>query len=124
MAFRSSEYLQRNEYVRFQLDDVKRAPANNQRQEKNGYRFRINNRSSFFDWYNGYFEVRFELQKLADGAGYAAADRITVTNGFQSHKTSYDKISRQNILRHRQSSQRDFFQKPFGIFRRLFKIGW
>ena len=71
MAFRRSEYLQRNEYVRFQLDDVIRAPGNNQHQEKT-------------DWDNGYFEVRFQLQKIADGAGYAAADRITIINGAHS----------------------------------------
>ena len=53
MAFRSSENLQRNEYVRFQLDDAIRAPANNQRLEKNGYKFTVNDGSSFFDWYNG-----------------------------------------------------------------------
>ena len=52
--------------------------------KKTGYKFTINDRTSFFDWYNGYFEVRFQLQKLADGAGYAAADRITVTNGSHS----------------------------------------
>ena len=34
MAFRSNEYLQRNELVRFQLDDVIRAPANGQHQTK------------------------------------------------------------------------------------------
>ena len=39
MAFRTSELLQRNELVRFQLDDVIRAPGNGQHQEKNGYRF-------------------------------------------------------------------------------------
>ena len=42
MAFRSSEYLQRNELVRFQLEDVIRASANNQHQTKNGYKFTIN----------------------------------------------------------------------------------
>ena len=84
MAFRSSEYLQRNEFVRFQLDDVIKAPGNNHHQEKYGYKFTINDRSSFFDWYNGYFEVRFQLQKLADGASYAAADRITIINGAYS----------------------------------------
>ena len=30
MAFRSSEYLQRNELVRYQLDDVIRLPGNTQ----------------------------------------------------------------------------------------------
>ena len=37
-----------------------------------------------FDFYNGYFEVTKELQKRADGAGYAAADRITLINGSHS----------------------------------------
>ena len=34
MAFRSSEYLQRNELVRYQLDDVIRSPGNNQLKSK------------------------------------------------------------------------------------------
>ena len=84
MAFRSREYLQRNELVRYQLDDVIRSPGNNQHQVKNGYKFTINDRSSFYDWYNAYFEVQFQLQVLADGNGYAAASRITVINGSHS----------------------------------------
>ena len=69
MAFRTSEYLQRYELVRYQLDDVIRIPANPQHQQKSGYKFTINDRSSFYDWYNVYFEVQFQLQALADGAG-------------------------------------------------------
>ena len=84
MAFRSPEYLQRNELVRYQLDDTIRLPANTQHQVKNGYKFTINDRSSFYDWYNAYFEVQFQLQKLANGNGYADADRITVINGSHS----------------------------------------
>ena len=84
MAFRSSENLEKYERVKIILDDVIRAPANNQHQEKKGYKFTINDRSSFFDWYNACFEVRYKLEKLADGAGYAAADRITVINGSHS----------------------------------------
>ena len=38
----------------------------------------------FFDWYNAYFEVQFQLQKLVDGAGYAAANMISVINGSHS----------------------------------------
>lgn len=83
MAFRSNEYLQRNEFVRFQLDDVIRTPANGQHQVKNGYKFTINDRSSFYDWYNAYFEVQFQVQKLADGTAYGA-DRVTVINGSHS----------------------------------------
>ena len=83
MSFGASEYLQRNELVRFQLDDVIRAPANSQHQAKNGYRFTINDRSAFYNWYNAYFEVQFQVQKLADGSAYGA-DRITVINGAHS----------------------------------------
>ena len=83
MSFRTSEFLQRNELVRFQLDDVIRAPANGQHQTKNGYKFTINDRSSFYDWYNAYFEVQFQVQKLDDGAAYGA-DRVTVINGSNS----------------------------------------
>ena len=83
-AFRSSDYLQGNVLVRYQLDDVIRSPGNNQHQIKNGCKFTINDRSSFYDWYNAYFEVQFQFQKLAEGAGYVAADRITVINGAHS----------------------------------------
>ena len=83
MSFRTSEFLQRNELVRFQLDDVIRAPANGQHQTKNGYKFTINDRSSFYDWNSAYFEVQFQVQKLADGAAYGA-DRVTVINGSHS----------------------------------------
>ena len=80
MAFRSNEYLQRNELVRFQLDDVIRAPANNQHQVKNGYKFTINDCSSFYDWYNAYFEIQFQVQKTANGGAYANGDRVTIIN--------------------------------------------
>ena len=83
MSFRTSEFLLRNELVRFQLDDVIRAPADGQHQAKNGYKFVINDRSSLYDWYNAYFEVQFKVQKLADGAAYDA-DRVTVINGSHS----------------------------------------
>ena len=83
MSFRTSENLQRYEFVRFHLDNVIEQPANNQAQKKNGYRFTINDRSTF-DFFNGYFEVTKELQNIADGTGYAEAARITIINGSHS----------------------------------------
>ena len=83
MAFRTSEYLQRYELVRYQLDDVIRIPAPTQHQIKNGYKFTINDRSAFYDWYNAYFEVQFQLQKTLDGST-TGTDRITVINGAHS----------------------------------------
>ena len=84
MSFRSSDFLQRYELTRFQLDDVIRAPAPTQHQTKGGYKFTINDRSSFYDWYNAYFEIRFRLNKSADGAPYVDANRIAIINGAHS----------------------------------------
>ena len=68
MTFRSPENVQRNELVRFQLQDNLRTDVNNdQEQQKRGYKFLVNDRSSFFDWYNAFFEVQFKLDLKADG---------------------------------------------------------
>ena len=106
MAFRSNELLQRNDLVRYQLDDVLRTPGNNQHPIKSGYKFTINDRSAFYDWHNAFFEVQCQLQKLADGTHYDA-DRITVINGSHSlirhlmiksaDKIVYDTDSLQNV---------------------------
>ena len=74
------------EMNRFQLDDVIRMPADTKHQAKNGYKFTIYDRSNFYDWYNAYFEIQFQLQKLANGGAYTVADgdRITVINGSHS----------------------------------------
>ena len=84
MAFRTSKYLQRNELVRYQLENVISIPANGQYQQKTGYKFTINDRSSFYDWYNAYFEVQFQLQVWADGTGVPNATCATVINGAHS----------------------------------------
>ena len=70
--------------VKFSLDNIIAQPGNNDSQKKTGYKFTITDRSTFFDYFNGYFEVTKELQKKADGAGFAAADRITIINGAHS----------------------------------------
>ena len=77
--------MQRNELVRFQTDDIVRYNniPNNQHQQKNGYKFTINDRSAFYDWYNAYFEIQFQLQLSADGAAINA-QRATVINGSHS----------------------------------------
>ena len=70
--------------VRFSLDNIIEQPGNNNEQKKTGYKFTITDRSTFFDYFNGYFEVTKELQKKADGTGFAAADRISIINGAHS----------------------------------------
>ena len=84
MTFRISDKLQRYEMVRFSLDNIIEQPGNNTYQKKTGYKFTITDRSTLFDYFNGYFEVTKELQKKADGTGFAAADRISMINGSHS----------------------------------------
>ena len=83
MAFRSPENVQRNELVRFDLESVIRAPVNTQEQEKIGYKFTVENRGNFFDWYNAFFEIQFKMDLRADG-GNNADQLSTVINGSHS----------------------------------------
>ena len=83
MAFRSPENVQRNELVRFQLESNIRAPAGGAEQQKNGYKFTVNDRGTFYDWYNAFFELRFKIDLKADGGDNADA-ASTVINGSHS----------------------------------------
>ena len=83
MTFRSPENFQRNELVRFQLESNIRAPTNAAEQQKQGYKFVINDRGTFFDWFNAFFEVRFKLDLKANG-GDNADTRTTIINGSHS----------------------------------------
>jgi len=83
MAFRSPENVQRNELVRFDLESVIRAPGNTREQEKNGYKFTVENRGNFFDWFNAFFEIQFKMDLKADG-GDNADQLSTVINGSHS----------------------------------------
>ena len=83
MAFRSPENVQRNELIRFQLQDNIRAPANGQEQLKKNYKFVVTDRSSFYDWYNAFFEVQFKLDLKANGGDIADA-ATTIINGSHS----------------------------------------
>lgn len=42
--------------------------------------FTRNDRSVLYDSYNAYFEVQFQVQKVADSTGYGGTDTITVIN--------------------------------------------
>ena len=83
MTFRSPENVQRNELVRFQLQDNLRTPNAGQEQQKRGYKFLVNDRSSFYDWYNAFFEAQFQLDLKADEGEIADTD-VTMINGSHS----------------------------------------
>ena len=85
--FRSNQYCSRYEETAIQLDTPLIFPGDNARQNKNGYQFTINDRSSYFDWFNGFFEVKFVVNQLDGGGGYdgsAADKRATMINGSTS----------------------------------------
>ena len=83
--FRSKKYCERYEMTPIQLDTpLISVLGNNVKQQKSGYHFTINDRSSYFDWFNGYFEVDFKVTKLADGATYVEANQIALINNAAS----------------------------------------
>ena len=84
MAFRTPKNVQRNELVRFQLESNIRAPANTQEQQKKTYKFIINDRGTFYDWFNAFFEVRFKLDLKANGGNIANTTNTTIINGSHS----------------------------------------
>ena len=100
MSFRSSENLQRYEYVRFHLDNVIKQPANNQSKKKTGYRFTINDRSTMFDFFNGYFEVTKELQKKGRRCWICCSRSDHYDKRIsQSYQAYGDKIVREDCVR-------------------------
>ena len=65
--FRSPEYCDRHEYIPIQLDTPITTPEPGVAQRKNGYQFTTNDRSSYFDWFNAYFEVDFSFLIFTQG---------------------------------------------------------
>ena len=81
--FRSLEYCDRYEYTPIQLDTPIATLGAGVAQRKNGYQFTINDRSSYFDWLNAYFEVDFKVVQTANGE-YLASTRIAMINDAAS----------------------------------------
>ena len=75
--FRSPKYCDHYEDIPIQLDTPITTPRAGVAQRKNGYQFTISDRSSYFDWFNAYFEVDFKVVQDAN-AEYLAATRIAM----------------------------------------------
>ena len=54
-----------------------------QSNKKNSYKFTVNDRDTFYDWFNAFFEVRFNLDLKANG-GDNADTRTTIINDAHS----------------------------------------
>jgi len=78
--FRAPRYLEKTEYIQFNLDTPLTFPGNGQHQVKTGKRFFVRDRNSVYDWYNAYFRVNFNFQTLADGANVAGDTRSAPIN--------------------------------------------
>ena len=59
-------------------------PGNNANQRKDDYTFLMNDRSSFFLWYNAYLGITFKVKKFADGGDYVADNAVAMINGAAS----------------------------------------
>ena len=81
--FRSPEYCDRYEDIPIQLNTPITTPGAGVAQRKNGYQFTINDRPSYFDWFNAYFEVALRVVQEAN-AEYLAAVRIAMINDAAS----------------------------------------
>ena len=97
--FRCPDYCDHYEYIPIHVDTPITTPGANVAQRKNGYQFTINDRSSYFDWFNAYCEVDFRVVQEAN-AEYLAAVRIAMSTDAasliadlqvkQNGKTVYD----------------------------------
>ena len=55
--FRSNQYCSRYEETPIQLDThIIIIPGDRVNQNKSGYQYTVNDRSSYFDWFNGFFK--------------------------------------------------------------------
>ena len=79
--FRTPPYLEKTTYIRVDLDTAFPFPGNGQTQKKSGYKFTLKDRDNFYDWYNAYFRVDFDLEAKADGANIDADTRSAPING-------------------------------------------
>ena len=84
--FRGNQYCSKYEETPIQLDTPLISPGNNASQNKSGYQFTINDRSSHFDWFNRFFEVKFSVNQIDVGGGYdgSVGKIATVINGSTS----------------------------------------
>ena len=90
--FRINQHCSRYEETPIQLDTPIIISVDKINQNKSGYQFTVNDKSSYFDWFNGFSEVKFSV-KIIDSidcftaAGDEAAVRkttATLINGSTS----------------------------------------
>ena len=79
--FRTPQFLKRSEDIRIECEKQLVAPGNDQTQEKGGYKFVMEDRNHFFDWYKAYFLVHFKFEANANGGNIVADTESAPING-------------------------------------------
>ena len=79
--FRVQPYLEKRKYIQFNLQDSIVLPGNGEFQEKNRYKFNVNDRDNFYDWYKASFLVDFKFEAKANGAIIDADTESVPMNG-------------------------------------------
>ena len=85
--FRKQEYTEKVEYIPYTPEKFfNENPGNDKPQEKSNIRFYVDstNEVSPNDWYNSYFKVHFKINKLTNGANFAAADLLSLAGDAYS----------------------------------------
>ena len=78
--FRTPRYLEKVDYIQFNLDTLLTLPGNDQHQRKSGQKFSVKDRDNGYYWYNTYFHVDFTFEALADGANVPGDTRSAPIN--------------------------------------------
>ena len=73
--------IEKTTHIRVDLDTALTFPGNNNTQKKIGYKFALKDRDNFYDWYNAYFRVDFDLEATANGDDIAEDTRSAPING-------------------------------------------
>ena len=122
--FRTPPYLEKTTYIRVDLDTALTFPGNEQTQKKSGYKFTSKDRDNFYDWYNGYFRVDFDLEATVNGANIDENTRSAPINGsFSLIKNLIVRSSGKNYTR-RIIFTRLFSSKTCLTFRMIFREVW
>ena len=91
--FRSQPYLEETKYEQIGLDTAIEFPGNNQFQKKTNYKFNVNDRDNFYDWYNAFIRADFKFEVKANGNNVAADTESAPINGSFSLIKSLKVIS-------------------------------
>ncbi|PFX21869.1 hypothetical protein AWC38_SpisGene13598 [Stylophora pistillata] len=98
-SMRTKKFAKGYEYSSYDLDTpLQTAPANNNYQQKKGYKFTVDTKTApeaVADWYNAYFEMDFKITKM-DNTTYGAADAAAIINGgfsmIKDIKVDFEKV--------------------------------